>query len=134
MSISLVPPAPRFLTPVLLKKMSRILDTHSRKKGLQEVAVRFVSLKEIQQLNRIYRHQNKPTDVLSFATGDIAICLPYARIEAKRRSIPVKEEVIRLFVHGILHLLGYDHQTERQELKMFAIQEQCVEHVLSSSI
>jgi probable rRNA maturation factor len=79
---------------------------------------------------------NRPTDVLSFSSedagylGDLAICVPYASREAKRRAIPVTEELVRLLVHGTLHLSGYDHATAKQEEVMFRLQERIVESII----
>ena len=98
------------------------------------VSVRFVSSTEIQRLNRQWRKKNKPTDVLSFPQpeipgekerfwGDVVIALSVVKQEARRRRIDLEEEVARMTVHGILHLCGYDHGTEEEEMNMFAIQE-----------
>ncbi len=99
----------------------------------------------MQVLNKRYRKLDRPTDVLSFSSqeadlpkalqstliswGDVIICPPYAKKEAKRRSLPLREELIRLLIHGVLHLAGYDHQTEKDEAKMFGIQEGLVEEL-----
>ncbi|MFA6429257.1 MAG: rRNA maturation RNase YbeY [Patescibacteria group bacterium] len=115
-----------------------------RARGLKQdrvISVRFVSSADIRQLNKTYRGLDRPTDVLSFGAepvpglrssnkqawlGDLAICVSYAATEAKRRSIDVREELIRLLVHGALHLAGYDHATPEEEQNMFVLQEQCV--------
>lgn len=68
-------------------------------------------------LNRRWKDADRPTDVLSFAlvgpagalTGDIYICRAVAAREAASRRLPVRQELLRLVVHGTLHLLGYDH-------------------------
>jgi len=81
-------------------------------------------------LNRGYRGIDLPTDVLSFPVGDgpeasdlqmlgdIAICLPIADEQAANNGISLETEVACLAVHGGLHLLGYDHQTERERRVM----------------
>lgn len=79
----------------------------------------------IQQLNARYRGLDKPTDVLSFAQedgedeepgprvlGDIVISVPTAERQAKRAGWPVESEVTLLAIHGLLHLLGYDDETD----------------------
>lgn len=68
-------------------------------------------------LNRRYRGNDWPTDVLAFpggggALGDIVISLPYASREARRRGQGRAEELDRLLLHGYLHLLGYDHEVD----------------------
>lgn len=92
--------------------------------------------------NKQYRKKDRPTDVLSFEAsseikrddpydlGDILVCVEYARVQARRRGISTEEEVARLVIHGVLHLAGYDHATKRDESKMFALQESCLERVL----
>ena len=75
-------------------------------------------------LNRRWRRRNGPTDVLSFPAGesgarflgDIVISIPYATRQARRRSDPPSREMDRLLVHGFLHLLGYDHETDDGEM------------------
>jgi probable rRNA maturation factor len=72
----------------------------------------------IQSLNAAYRAQDKPTDVLSFAQddpdllGDIVISLPTAARQAQAAGWTLENEVVLLAVHGLLHLLGYDDETE----------------------
>jgi probable rRNA maturation factor len=121
--------------PALGVRLAKALKLRSER----EVGLRFVSEAEIQRLNRLYRKKNRPTDVLSFEPapgpgvssrtqfGDLVICPVYASREAKRRSIEVREELVRLLVHGVLHLAGYDHATEAEEATMFALQERLVE-------
>ncbi len=102
----------------------------------------------VQQLNRDYRGVDAPTDVLSFAAqessdeepelvlppevaaelaaylGDIVIAYPYAARQAVRFGNSAAAELRLLTVHGVLHLLGYDHATPAEEAAMWAIQEQ----------
>jgi probable rRNA maturation factor len=72
----------------------------------------------IKCLNRDYRKINEVTDVLSFSfndddyLGEIYICLPYADKNRYYYNFGINEEVQRLFVHGLYHLLGYDHETD----------------------
>ncbi|HJZ65424.1 MAG TPA: rRNA maturation RNase YbeY [Candidatus Acidoferrum sp.] len=98
-------------------------------------AIAFVTDAEIARLNGIYRKQNKPTDVLSFPAqatkgvrksrflGDIAIAPAVARRYAQKNGRTLQNEICILILHGILHLLGYDHevdqgQMDRVELKL----------------
>jgi len=143
--ITLVPATalPRVLTAVDLKKIGTATARVLKATGRIEVGVRFVSLKEMQTLNKTFRGKNRPTDVLSFEArveeiegskelywGDLAICTDYAKEEAKRRGLSTREELARLLIHGILHLAGYDHATTEEELEMFAIQERVLETIL----
>jgi rRNA maturation RNase YbeY len=79
---------------------------------------------EIQTLNLQYRRKDKPTDVLSFPLadelqphllGDVIISIETAARQAQRRCHSLHEEIQTLLIHGILHLLGYDHERSRRE-------------------
>ena len=90
----------------------------------REVSVLFCADTRMRALNRRYRGQDRPTDVLAFPTadsesgflGDIVISVPYAGREARRRREPGAREIDRLLVHGLLHLMGYDHETDDGEM------------------
>jgi probable rRNA maturation factor len=107
-----------------------------------EVDVSLVGDKEIQDINRNYRHIDRITDVISFAfnddkapgnqindpkvermLGEILICLPQAKRQAKEYGNTEQRELSFLFVHGLLHLLGYDHMKKEDEEIMFPLQE-----------
>lgn len=91
----------------------------------------------IQTLNRTYRQIDEPTDVLSFGLGlddsgtpdgsvvlgDVIISLERAREQAEQYGHPLDREVAFLVVHGVLHLLGYDHETEEERAEMRAREE-----------
>jgi probable rRNA maturation factor len=89
-----------------------------------EVSVLFCADGRMRTLNRRYRGKDAPTDVLAFpageagrgSLGDIVISVPYAGREARRRSEPPARELDRLLVHGFLHLMGYDHETDDGEM------------------
>ena len=94
-----------------------------------EVSVSFKTELEIRELNRQYRGKDKPTDVLSFpgfpnqpALGDIVICLNIAEEQARRYAHSFERELAFLAVHGLLHLLGYDHEMEEDEIEMRGVQ------------
>jgi len=92
---------------------------------------------EIHEMNREYRGVDRVTDVISFAfednndlvyndirmLGDIFICIPQMKRQATEYGHSEKRELAFLAVHGILHLLGYDHMNEEDEKVMFALQE-----------
>ena len=94
-----------------------------------EIAVCFVSDAEIARLNREYRRKKGPTDVLSFPAGrmkersrkkflgDIAIAPETARRYARRNGRALADELRVLILHGVLHLLGYDHETDHGEME-----------------
>ncbi|MDR2400552.1 MAG: rRNA maturation RNase YbeY [Deferribacteraceae bacterium] len=87
----------------------------------------------IHKLNLEFRGIDKPTDVLSFPQdderllGDIVISLETAGRKASDAGIPLDEEVAFLFIHGILHLKGFDHISEEDEQEMFSLQERYLE-------
>lgn len=96
-----------------------------------EISVVFVDEAEMRNLNRNYRGADKATDVLAFPMnegrfaainpdllGDIVVCVPAARKQAERRDQSLERELSVLLVHGLLHLLGYDHAHEKQERLM----------------
>lgn len=110
------------------------------------IEVNFVSLDTIHEINREYRSIDRPTDVISFAflddvegeikinsedvmilLGEIIISNEQAEKQAKEYGHSLHRELCFLFVHGLLHLLGYDHQTEDQEKEMFALQDKILE-------
>ena len=94
---------------------------------------------KVQELNRDYLGIDAPTDVLSFPAsetdpetgaryiGDIIISLPYAARSAEKAGHPVEAEVQLLVVHGVLHLLGYDHAKVRAKVKMWKAQAEILE-------
>ena len=85
-----------------------------------------VSDRSIRRYNKQYRHKNQATDVLSFPAGngaeppgylgDILISVETARRSAARFRLALQEEIKILSLHGVLHLLGYDHETDRGEM------------------
>ena len=83
--------------------------------------IAFVSDKKIRELNRQFRGIDKATDVLSFpsgeqALGDIAVSVDTAAAQAKENRLKLDEEIAQLILHGLLHLSGYDHETDDGEM------------------
>ena len=84
--------------------------------------IAFVSDKSIRKLNHQFRNQDKTTDVLSFPAneatnlGDIAISLDRAAEQAKDNDLTLENEIAQLILHGLLHLSGYDHETDNGEM------------------
>lgn len=104
-----------------------------------ELTLRFVDNDEMAQLNSTYRHKQGPTNVLSFPSdipneiakemdepflGDIIISADVLRQESETQGIPLKAHWAHIVVHGVLHLLGYDHMEEHEEAEMQAIEIQ----------
>lgn len=107
----------------LTERMLRYLDLPER----SQVCLSFVSDADMRELNRRYRKTDRTTDVLSFAQrdvgdvgilGDVVISYDAAVRNSQRFSVTVEREIRRLVVHGILHLLGFDHAEKRQRETM----------------
>ena len=99
----------------ILRKVNLVIQ---KNKAVSEIGLVFVSAKKIQELNKTYRGQDKPTNVLSFEGGDIVICPEVAKAEAKESGFTQKYWMTHLVVHGILHLAGYGHERPRDILDM----------------
>ena len=107
-----------------------------------ELSILLTDDASIQELNREHRNKDKPTDVLAFplmdpddeglntldggALGDVVISLDTALVQANHRGVELLDEVRALLAHGLLHLLGYDHQTDAEEAEMNAAAERLV--------
>lgn len=95
-----------------------------------EISLILVNNEEIRNLNRDFRNIDRETDVLSFVyedgeyLGDIFINIERVYSQAKEYNHSVEREFAFLLVHGILHLKGYDHHTNEEEIEMFAKQEE----------
>lgn len=131
---------PAVTRPWLRKVAARVLE----KEGLDspvELSILLTSSEEVERLNREYRGQARPTDVLSFSLeeedadlqglpgeprmlGEVVISYPHAVRQAADFGHSLQREVAFLLVHGILHLLGYDHERPDEEATMFARQEE----------
>jgi probable rRNA maturation factor len=89
--------------------------------------IAFVSDKKIRELNRQFRGIDKATDVLSFPAdedlnlGDIAVSVQTAAIQAKENGLSLDQEIAQLILHGLLHLNGYDHETDNGEMNRLEI-------------
>jgi|WetSurMetagenome_2_1015567.scaffolds.fasta_scaffold365083_1 probable rRNA maturation factor len=113
--------------PIPVKKMrqtARLLYKNENIPLTQGISVVFCSDSAIRKLNARYRHLDRATDVLSFTMGDndllgeIYISLQRAAVQARRYCVTYQEEVVRLFIHGFYHLLGYDHKTFQSHQEM----------------
>jgi len=84
--------------------------------------IAFVSDKRIRELNRQFRGVDKATDVLSFPAeeefnlGDVAVSVDTATVQAKENGLTLDDEIAQLILHGLLHLCGYDHETDNGEM------------------
>lgn len=123
-----------------IKSWTDQVFTELKKRNLAKlcnITVVFVSESKIKKLNSQYRNKNKATDVLSFESddpeslGELVLCLPVLKKQAREHKLTLKEEIGYMILHGILHLLGYDHETsERDAKKMFRLQDSIFEKLL----
>lgn len=102
------------------------------------LSIAFLGTRAMTQLNRKYLGKARPTDVISFALqnplggsatiGDIYICPEVARANARLQGVSAREEIVRLVVHGVLHVLGGDHPEglARASSAMWRLQEEIV--------
>ncbi|MEE1106709.1 rRNA maturation RNase YbeY [Macrococcoides canis] len=126
-----------------LPEIERLLIFAADQEGIDEeaeVAVSFVDEDEIQAINKAYRNKDAVTDVISFALeegeddfempdaprvlGDIIICVKRAKEQAEEYGHSFERELGFLSLHGLLHLLGYDHMNEADEARMFGRQDE----------
>jgi probable rRNA maturation factor len=122
--VSSAPPASdvRRLIERVRRSLSKVSKVQSPKsKG--ELSVLFCGDSRMRRLNREFRRQDRTTDVLAFPAaagallGDIVVSVPYAARQARKRGEPSAREIERLLVHGYLHLLGFDHETDAGEME-----------------
>lgn len=95
----------------------------------ESLSIVFVEDKKMQSLNKMYRGKDKTTDVLSFqgseeSLGDLIFSLDKIKEQALANQHTLTHEYLYLQIHGVLHLLGYDHEVEQETKEMFKIQDQ----------
>jgi probable rRNA maturation factor len=126
----------------LVNRLASICCQLSGFSGSFSVSLAIVEDREIRRLNKRFRGVNKVTDVLSFGyrpeagfadmavglsrLGDVVIASARVRQQASAIGRPVGQEFCLLFVHGLLHLFGLDHDTAKREATMFAIQQEAL--------
>ncbi len=111
------------LTPGQLSSIASSICENLKESQSATIGLGFVSSKTIRQLNKHYAGNDFVTDVLSFQynpdnhdgiLGDIAVCEDIAKVQAKEHNQALSSELTLLVIHGALHLLGYDHQDNKQ--------------------
>ena len=131
MKVNLISSDDYNLPKSLLESLEQVFILVSNSEGLEDANVNlsFISSKEMQSLNKQYRGFDKDTNVLSFENqdisrehtkniGDIAICYPYVVDEAKKENKELDNHITHMFIHGTLHILGYDHENESEANNM----------------
>lgn len=113
--------------PVLQKKH---LSPQFSKLLKKDLSIVFVDKKTSQNLNHQYRGKKKPTDILSFSDlfedqlGELVLCPAIIVEQAAANRWTQKKEYAYMLLHGVLHLLGYDHETDAEAQQMFALQDE----------
>ncbi len=118
----------------------RILDATGEAHA--DVSLSFIGDASMRRLNRQYRRKDATTDVLAFPMrevagpnplllGDVVISLPQAARQARERGLPLPHELATLLIHGILHLLGYDHERNVREAQRMRRKERAVLRAVS---
>lgn len=128
----------KYLEPIIVKTLSKVNHDIN-----VEVSIVLVDDSTIQEYNKNYRNIDRPTDVLSFedgevidgikVLGDIIISVEKVRSQAHDYNHSLKREFCFLVAHGILHLLGYDHQTEHDEKEMIRLQKEILNEIADRS-
>ena len=123
---------------ILIKGLDLInkeLKTSKTNNSCLTVSLRLTNIRNMKKLNYSFSGSNKETNVLSFipdpnetdennnSVGDIAICVDVLKKEAKEQNKDFLDHLLHLFVHGILHLLGYKHDSDREATKMEQIEK-----------
>jgi probable rRNA maturation factor len=116
-------------TPASFRRWTEAALRGVRHRKTAELSIRIVGVREGRMLNRQYRGKDYATNVLSFPVelprgvtspllGDLVICAPVVAREAREQGKPARNHYAHLTVHGVLHLLGFDHQNERDATRM----------------
>ncbi len=148
MRLTLVTGGKPVLPPRRLKAVAAALEAHLEKKGSLEAFVGMISQGEMRRLNHDWRGKNRPANILSWPQfegrklaaavrksnprrplyiGDVVLCPDIVRREAKRQKKPARHHFTHLVVHGVLHLLGYDHVTPRKAARMEKLEKKILQ-------
>ena len=125
----------------LKKKFNKLLNKFKITSNVQEISIFLTNSEKMRQLNLRFRKKNKPTDVLSFPInivkkkkgylGDIAIS--YEIVNKRSKKSNFNYEFDKMWVHGYLHLLGYDHKKIREFEKMHKIEKKILNYIESTN-
>lgn len=142
MEIQADSPFDRMINRVRMRDVARRALWAAGARGRKELTLLVTDDETIQELNREYRGVDEATDVLAFSMenadqfisppdaaeylGDVVISYPRAEEQAAEHDHPVEREMDLLVAHGVLHLLGYDHQTEFEKAQMWAKQDEII--------
>ena len=125
----------------LKKKFKKLLNKFKIASNAQEISIFLTNSEKMRQLNLRFRKKNKPTDVLSFPLnfvkkkigylGDIAIS--YEIVNKRSKKSNFNYEFDKMWVHGYLHLLGYDHKKTREFEKMYKLEKKILNYIESTN-
>ncbi len=144
MSIEVLNESGETLDVAALSRLSRFVMDQMRVHPLAELCIKLVDEETIAELNERWMEKTGPTDVLAFpmdelrpglvneepeegVLGDIVLCVRVAERQAQEAGHPTQDEVQLLTVHGILHLLGYDHAEPEEHKEMFDLQAELLQ-------
>lgn len=149
MEINIINETQFLLTIEQFKIIEKIAENTEKKLNINLnyfVSLIFVNSAEIHEINMQYRGIDRPTDVISFALkdvedeyqneeldnelGDIFINVDAIKSQALEYGHSESRELGFLFGHGLLHLLGYDHESKEDEIKMFQLQEEIIDEII----
>ena len=124
----------------LKKKFNKLLKKFKITSNVQEISIFLTNNEKMRQLNLRFRKKNKPTDVLSFPInivkkkigylGDIAIS--YEIVNKRSKKSNFNYEFDKMWVHGYLHLIGYDHKKIREFEKMYKLEKKILNYIEST--
>ena len=124
----------------LKKKFNKLLNKFKITSNVQEISIFLTNSEKMRQLNLRFRKKNKPTDVLSFPLnfvkkkigylGDIAIS--YEIVNKRSKKSNFNYEFDKMWVHGYLHLLGYDHKKIKEFEKMHKLEKKILNYIEST--
>ena len=131
-------PVPDIAATLFARALTAIRTVSDDVRLDHDICVRLCTAAQSHELNAAYRHKDGATNVLSFPAdldmpdeigllGDLAICWPVVVDEAAAQGKPVRDHLIHLFVHGVLHLLGYDHEEDAAAEEMETMEVRILE-------
>jgi len=130
----------RWVSTIVKSLLGEKLNAKARRQlvSAEALTLVFVPASEMTRLNREFRGKNKVTDVLSFAPtedgslGELVFCLDVIERQAREHDLTKNQELGYMVLHGVLHLLGYDHETSKKDARaMFGVQDRVFDAVLS---
>jgi probable rRNA maturation factor len=113
----------------VIEKVLKVVSKETKVKGKKRISLAFITQAQIKKLNEMYRGKDAATDVLSFGLGEgdqlgeVLISYQQAKKQAEEMKHSTRTELQFLLVHGVLHLLGHDHEKPAESKKMFSVQE-----------